>query len=367
MSLLASISSHLKFWDFKDDVLLLKSKCEFYEPGGSISGTNDLLALAWNHNQQVVAVGGTSQKLHLVQASTGQTLSSLPIDERDSFVGDVRALSFSHNSRYLASGIDKDVVIWDLKKRSIKTRLNGHKAVIKCLQFNNEGAVLSGDASGAMIIWNIDQSSRSKELINPGYRSPMHCLKLSPNNQRLCCCGYGDGSVTIWDIQSLTSINRCVQAHEAAVTSIAYSPKNDRLIATGGKDGKLNLVDLGNKQDKYSPAVSLNIGEPISTISFHDSALYTAVGTERGYIHVYDWRDSRKPVVQFAAHNPMPVYELAFQVIYVIIMSSYYVTLVLYAANSSAKGKQQKRFWWENVNCNLCDVSFLLVAYFVVT
>jgi WD40 repeat protein len=325
MSLLASVSNNLKFWDFKDDNLMLSSTAEFFTPdtreprggrGGGAIGTDasELLALSWNHNQQVIAVGGTGQKLHLVQANTGQTLSSLPIDEKDNFVGDIRALSFSHNSRYLASAIEHDVAVWDLKKRNIRVRLSGHKSIVKALQFTNEGSVVSGDTSGAMVIWNVDQSSRSKDLINPGYRSPMNCLRLSPSNHRHVCCGYGDGSVTVWDVQSQMALNRCPTAHSSAVTTVAYSPKNDRLVATGGKDGQLNLVDLGSKHDKFSPAVSLNVGEHISSLSFHDSALYTAVGTDSGYIYIYDWRNSRKPVVQFAAHNPMCVHELAFQV-----------------------------------------------------
>jgi WD40 repeat protein len=316
MSLLASVSDSLKFWEFKDDNLLLNSTADFFapDPSAGTSTATDLLALSWNHNQQVIAVGGSGQKLHLVQANTGQTLSSLPIDEKDNFLGDIRALSFSHNSRYLASAIEQDVAVWDLKKRNIRVRLTGHKAVVKSLQFTNEGSVVSGDTSGALVIWNVDQNSRTKELLNPGYRSPLNCLKLSPGNHRHVCCGYGDGSVTVWDADTLTALNRCSSAHGTAVTSVAYSPKNDRLIATGGKDGQLNLVDLGSKHDKFAPAVSLNVGEQISTISFHDSALYTAVGTETGYIYIYDWRNSRKPVVQFAAHNPMRVHELAFQV-----------------------------------------------------
>ena len=315
MSLLASVSNNLKFWDFNNNNLLLNSTAEF---GGSsdkaAAYSSHLLALAWNHNHKVIAVGGNSQQLHLVQANSGQILSSLPIDEKDSFVGDIRALSFSHNSRYLASAIEQDVAVWDLKTRNIRVRLRGHKTNLTSLQFTNEGAVVSGDTSGALVLWNIDQNTQSKQLLNPGYRSPLHCLKLSPGNNSHVCCGYGDGSVTVWDTQSLSPRYRCPSAHNTAVTALACSPKNDRLIATGSKDGSLQLVDLGSKHDQFSAVVGMQVGDEISSISFHESALYTAVGTETGYIYIYDWRNSQKPVIQVAGHNPMRVYDLAFQV-----------------------------------------------------
>lgn len=316
MSLLASVSNNLKFWDFNDNNLLLNSTADFSPPDKASAYTTDLLALAWNHNHKVIAVGGSGQKLHLVQANSGQILSSLPIDEKDYFVGDIRALSFSHNSRYLASAIEQDVAVWDLKTRNIRVRLRGHKSTITSLQFvANEGAVVSGDTSGALVLWNVDQNTHTKELLNPGYRSPLLCLKLSPGNNSHVCCGYGDGSVTAWDTQTLTPLNRCITAHETAVTAIACSPKNDRLVASGSKDGNLQLVDLGIKHDKFTPVVpGIRVGEEISSISFHENALYTAVGTETGYIYIYDWRNSQKPVVQVAGHNPMRVHDLAFQV-----------------------------------------------------
>lgn len=61
-------------------------------------------------------------------------------------------------------------------------------------------------------------------------------------------------------------------------------------------------------------AVLYSVGEHVTAISFHDSAVYTAVGTLSGYIYVYDWRNPKKPVCQMPAHSPHPVRQLLFQV-----------------------------------------------------
>ena len=94
--------------------------------------------------------------------------------------------------------------------------------------------------------------------------------------------------------------------------------KNDRLVATSGKDGFVHLNDLLAKpaSDGSHPAAAatLSIGEHVSAISFHDSAFHMAVGTLSGYIQLYEWRSPRQPVCQVPAHNPHAVKQLVFQV-----------------------------------------------------
>ena len=122
-------------------------------------------ALSWNHNNQVVAVGGKSDSILLVQASNGEFLSSIPFQEEEAFEGEVKALTFSSNSRYLASSTRNNIHLWDLKRRHLKATFSGHRGVVKCLCRHDENAIISGDSLGVIRIWDIKSGMSSRELM----------------------------------------------------------------------------------------------------------------------------------------------------------------------------------------------------------
>ena len=97
------------------------------------------------------------------------------------------------------------------------------------------------------------------------------------------------------------------------MSSIAFSPKNVNLLATGGHDGKINLVDIGSKSTGNLSA-SIDTGERLSSITFHEDAVHAAIGTTSGYILLYDWRNVRKPISKIPAHQNGGVNSLRFQV-----------------------------------------------------
>ena len=92
--------------------------------------------LSWNHTNQVVAVGGTSDSIHLVQVHNGEYLSTIPFNDEDAFSGVVRAVAFSNNSRYLASSAENVVNLWDLKRRQLKATFTGHRGAVSCLSIS---------------------------------------------------------------------------------------------------------------------------------------------------------------------------------------------------------------------------------------
>jgi WD40 repeat protein len=319
--LLASVSDKLVIWNFQNDgdeySLAQSAECSF-EIGVQPA---HLHALTWNHNQQVVAVGGTDSKVHLIQANTGGVLTSLPFSEDDQFLGDVSCLSFSHSSRYLASAVNETIKVWDLKKRNLKASFNEHQAEISCMLFSPEETMtVSGDSNGVLKLWNVDSNSFSDDLIirTGTDSSSLNCMQFIYSNPHQLVCGYGDGSLALWNLETSSVMRHIQNIHRGPITGISMSPKNDRLVATSGKDGFVHLNDLLAKpaSDGSHPAAaaSLSIGEHVSAISFHDSAFYMAVGTLSGYIQLYDWRSPRKPVCQVPAHNPHTVKQLVFQV-----------------------------------------------------
>lgn len=316
MSVLASASTQLKLWSFNGQ-------------GLSLSGTNDFSAntlekhfncISWNHTNQVVGVSALRNKLYLVQASNGQLLSSIPFSASENIEGSINALCFSHNSRYMAASADASIQIWDLKRRSLKHTLTYHRNVVKCLQFLPDGRLASGDASGALRICDAHYSP-SSDLTTDKHHG-MQAMAVSPSAMSVAC-GYDDGSVAIWDPETHLQLYD-YQLHSGLVPGIAYSPKNPRLLCTCGSDGQVILVDT--VQRSGIPAASFVVGEALTSLTFNENSIHSAVGTASGYILVYDWRNLRKPVVQVSAHAPEPVRALKFQVTFCPFCSRSYVT-----------------------------------------
>jgi hypothetical protein len=304
MSLLASVSNSLKVWNFDEQSLTLTAECNF------IDQELELNSVTWNHNQLVVAVAGTCSNIYLVQASTGQILSSLPFKEEDKMIGDVMSLSFSHNSRYLASTNNSNAVIWDLKRRSIHTILEGHRHNINSLLFAPDGILLSGDLDGNLRAWNVDRNTSTANLCHKSLHSPLNSLQLSPSARQLST-GYDDGSVTLWSMESISPTGHLSSLHDGPITALSYSPKNERLLASSGNDGNIHLVDVS--MNSSSPAMSIRTSEVIRTISFHESSLYLSAGTSSGYIYLYDWRNAKKPLSEVPPCNHHPIRSVMFQ------------------------------------------------------
>lgn len=299
-------------------------------------------------------MGGSIARVSLVQANNGQLLSSLQLSDttapstalsKDPFL--VRSLAFSSNSRFLAASLNDVVQLWDLKKRQLKTVFqvssSGSKHpgdVVNAICFLPSGDLICGDQSGIVRIWE-SNSGNCADMLMPdtrsnGYQSTsVNCMQLSPANPSHLSAGFSDGSLSCWDLgradrtcrrlEHLHSSQRAeLDSPDRGISAVAYSPKNYKLIATAGSDGKICLIDTFNMplsssngttgNNSKSITASITVGEAVRALAFSEDAVHTAVGTSSGKILIYDWRNSRSPVCSVDAHGPSAVNALAFQV-----------------------------------------------------
>lgn len=265
--LIASATDNLQIWEFiNQEECKSLSKCSF---------TGTPTSISWNHTNQVVAVGLSDKKIDLVQATTGQLLSTLPFTTYDDILDQVRAVKFSGNSRYLASAEGKAVQLWDLKKRSLKTKLEGHNAPIVAISFFADGTIAAGDRGGAIRIWDVKSDSSFQEMsvdqvsadrIAAADNYSLTCMELSLSGPSRVAAGYSDGSLSLWDPVTLCQLRK-QNVHRLDISSIAFSPKNPRLIATSSFDGRMTLVDTGrnlfNQIHLLFAPVVLNLSLPL--------------------------------------------------------------------------------------------------------
>lgn len=158
--LIASISEkNLKIYDFiNEDDCRLVSKRDF---------TSTPTCLSWNHTNQVVSIGFKDNKADLIQANSGQLLSALPFSLHEGINSSVNSIKFSGNSRYLSTAEGNTILLWDLKKRCLKTKLKGNANDYLAVSFFADGTICAGDSSGCIKIWDIKANDHLYKEIAP--------------------------------------------------------------------------------------------------------------------------------------------------------------------------------------------------------
>jgi WD40 repeat protein len=313
---LASVSDAVNVWKYESSRLELTSSFT--------SSTGACNCIAWNHTNQVVATGGDNHQIHLIQANNGNILSSLQVAPDGSSDVTTNAIALSSNSRFLAAGLTNTVQVWDLKRRQIKTLLTDHNDTVSALSFLQSGEIVSGDKGGVVRIWESKTYSPQAELFaSSGTLSVARVTSLSvpPSGGSALAVGYDEGTLRVWDTTS-GSLLRTQLCHDGSLTSLAYSPRNPRLVSTAGADGRVTLIDTGSKNTTGPSAVIDLQGMGATAVSFHEDAIHTAVGLSNGRIVIYDWRSLRKPVVSTAPREQWPILSLAFQVCVLLALSN---------------------------------------------
>jgi WD40 repeat protein len=172
------------------------------------------------------------------EASTGHVWSSLLLHS-----GPVRALSFSPDSRWLASGgDDHSVIIWDIATRRVVRRVTTGNERVGAVAFSPDGT---------------------------------HLIAGTGRTGVVPAGGAEDSSPYIWDTTSWET-SRLTPPHHGAVDAVQFS-RNGKYIATGGQDGAVVLWDAVTRR----PFRVLKTGR-ISALSFNSDGqmLATIYGTE---------------------------------------------------------------------------------------
>ena len=331
---LASVSDNLKIWNFQQETgaNTIETKESSFSPASLDLQVNfrhsveHFYSVAWNHTNQVVAIGGREPKVHLIQSNNGTLLSSLNISETNFKSMKVQAIDISSNSRYLITSAHTPIQLWDLKTRKVKSVFVGHQHSLVSLLFHVQTEYFfSADELGQIWIWNIKNQSIHHKFMDLtasiDKKAPdnnyLSCMKLSSAVGNYLASGYIDGSIKIWDasIGETNTDNNVIRKqilHSDKVTGVSFSPRNPNILVSVGLDEQLQLLDIHSKPTEIN--LSVDVNQKLTSVSFHENGVNCAVGTMEGNIFMYDFRNTRYPIAQSIAHSPYPVNALAFQV-----------------------------------------------------
>jgi WD40 repeat protein len=178
----------------------------------------------------------------------------------DGHVGKVHALAFSPDGLTLAavSGRSFVVWLWDLEERKKRAELRGHEARVVSLAFAPAGdtTLATADSAGNVRLWDGEGRLADTGLkLSADHQLPC-VVCFAPDGRRLACTRTREAlasgaGVTLWDIGA-GEPKAYHTGHAQAVSCLAFAP-DGRILATGGFDRKLHLLDATAPRQRTAP------------------------------------------------------------------------------------------------------------------
>ena len=149
------------------------------------------------------------------------------------------AVAYSPDGKFISSGgADRFVKIWDIRK-PVRTRLTGHKGLVRRVAFSRDGALVSSSFDGTVRLWE-DEATSSR--VFEGHSGAIWGATFSPDGRSIVSSGE-DYTIRVWDLS--TGRSRIIRGHEAWVWDVIFSPSGKLLVSCDGS-GLIKIWDAEN-------------------------------------------------------------------------------------------------------------------------
>ena len=220
-----SYSGKLNYWDVFNGKGLSEHDSNF-DSEGVLALSQDGSKFACGYWDGEIWTGdATTGKLKVKLKGHGRRIKFL---SKNTKYRRVRALTYSPDSRFLASGSeDKTIKIWRTDKHKKHATLKGHKGWISALAFSVDGKYLaSGDTESFVHLWDVHKK-RSLAIFE-GHTNGILALTFSPDGKTLAT-GSADGSIRIWDVESRKADSIFTTGHTEWVRDITFSADSTKI------------------------------------------------------------------------------------------------------------------------------------------
>jgi WD40 repeat protein len=200
------------------------------------------------------------------------------------------ALAFSPDGRTLASGeASGSIILWDVDRSAENRELEGHLDGITGLAFSPDGLRLASGGDDALVkLWD---TTDGREVLSLKAAGPVEAVDFSPDGRYLAATTDG-GPATVWDASPAPEPRlphpEVLSGHEGTIVTLAVSARGER-IASGGNDGTVRLWDAARGESTVL-ATGARHPSKINAVSFRDDGHFLAAGGRDHLIWIWDAR-----------------------------------------------------------------------------
>ena len=234
--------------------------------------------LAVSRDGKYIASGG-NDVVTVWDTASRQVLRRVPTE-----VGEVVALAFSPDgSRLAVAGRQASVELWEIATGiRVGRQRQAHEGEVADVTYSRDGRTIISSGKDTVIrMWTASDLSAIGEFTDAHQFEVLH-LAASPKANVLASSGR-NGSVRLWDLQSRTRQGKDINA-VGDVTELAFSPDGSRLF-TAGDRGKIEIWDTATQNRVYGP---LDGKAFIGSVGVSANGKLLATGNGDGSVTIWD-------------------------------------------------------------------------------
>jgi guanine nucleotide-binding protein subunit beta-2-like 1 protein len=211
------------------------------------------------------------------------------------FISDI---DLSLDSRFaLSSSWDGTIRLWNLKTAQTHKTLTGHTREVLSVAFSPDNRqIASGSLDKSVKIWNVHGVCKFTVDHNPHTDWVSAVRFFHDPKKPIVVSASWDKTIKVWD-NSVMSLMHTFVGHKAQINTLDLAP-NTNFIASGGRDGKVNVWNLVSG----AHLEEIDAESPVNVVLFASKVYWLVIGTENG-IRVYDL-----PKKKFIDHYEAPPY-----------------------------------------------------------
>ncbi len=239
--------------------------------------TPNLHDLAFSPAGDRIAIGGGDPSeaglVEFVSWPRGESVRQVG-DHHDS----VFAGAFRNDSELLSSGLDKRIVLWDLKAGTAIREFKGHSRGVTALCWlPDRETFVSGSIDQSLRVWNADTGELIRSLSQ--HTGSIHALALRPSTEGLpmVASSATDRTIRFWQ----PTIGRMVRYIRLPSVALAIAWIDEETIVASCRDGKLRVVNTFTVQVKRELNAVAKLGY---SLAVHPTDGSVAVGGLHGEI-----------------------------------------------------------------------------------